>query len=301
MKYDTTPLNIETAGVDLTQPEQELRFVPDDNLDHRPIESGEISHPTLVGRSVGFDTFIESRPETTKLDNFKEKLSAPKYRTWALTALIASVSALGGGFAVYWIGSHQQSPAATASERKPATVKPETDITSSETFVSKGAADSAAAESSERHIQPATTVKGNQGGVAPDQQDQRDQQPDDGTSLASDVTETAVTAAQPAANLGNSTRPQEQEREAKVGAYVVEKPAGRTPLARCADGTYSYSASRSAACAGRGGVGEWIGAGKPVPAKPSKQAAYVLGPRGGCYYLDSSNKKIYVEKKYCEQ
>jgi hypothetical protein len=33
---------------------------------------------------------------------------------------------------------------------------------------------------------------------------------------------------------------------------------------------------------------------------PAKQAAYVLGPRGGCYYLDSSSKKIYVEKKYCQ-
>ncbi|MEQ1765200.1 MAG: DUF3761 domain-containing protein, partial [Pyrinomonadaceae bacterium] len=107
--------------------------------------------------------------------------------------------------------------------------------------------------------------------------------------------------APPASNDAEQPKLPPAERESKVGAYVVEKPAGRNPLARCADGTYSYSASKSAACAGRGGVGEWIGDGKPIPSTPTKQAAYVLGPRGGCYYLDSSNKKIYVEKKYCQQ
>src|SRR5690606_16383476 len=90
------------------------------------------------------------------------------------------------------------------------------------------------------------------------------------------------------------------ERGAKVGGYVAERPAGRRPLARRSDGTYSFSASKSSACSGRGGVSEWMTDGKRSASAPAKQAAYVLGPRGGCYYLDSSDKKVYVEKKHCQ-
>ncbi len=295
MKYDTTPLSIDTAGVDLTAREKEIRFVPADSPpnEYRHIESGEISHPTLVGRSVGFETFIESRPDTSRLEGIKEKLSAPKYRTWALTALLASASAFGGGFAVYWIGS--QRSAVTTSETRTAVIEPETDINAAHTFVSKAAADSAAGQSIDQRplVAPAAKVPHPNGpateiaAVTPASDDtNRVTQDPPSNTMAANAT-------------GNES--QQLEREAKVGAYVVEKPNGRKPLARCADGTYSYSASKAAACAGRGGVGEWIGEGKIAPTTPAKQAAYVLGPRGGCYYLDGSSKKIYVEKKYCEQ
>ena len=295
MKYDTTPLSIDTVGVDLTAQEVEVRFVPADSqpYEYRRIESGEISHPTLVGRSFGFDTFIENRPDTSRLENVKEKLSAPKYRTWALTALLASASAFGGGFAVYWIGS--QRSAVTTFETRPAAIEPETDINGANTFVSKAAADSAAGPTINPKPLVAPAAKAHNANVAATEL----------ASVAPESVDTNRATLGPPSNTtaanGTGNEAQQLEREAKVGAYVVEKPNGRKPLARCADGTYSYSASKSAACAGRGGVGEWIGEGKAAPTTPARQAAYVLGPRGGCYYLDGSSKKIYVEKKYCEQ
>ena len=38
---------------------------------------------------------------------------------------------------------------------------------------------------------------------------------------------------------------------------------------------------------------------KAVPVTPSVTRVYQKGPRGGCYYLNSSGSKIYVDHKYC--
>jgi len=35
------------------------------------------------------------------------------------------------------------------------------------------------------------------------------------------------------------------------------------------------------------------------PAADSQTRTYVKGPRGGCYYVNSSGAKVYVDKKYC--
>lgn len=46
------------------------------------------------------------------------------------------------------------------------------------------------------------------------------------------------------------------------------------------------------------------GAKKPnyAPTKRSSSAAskYVTGPRGGCYYLNASGNKVYVDHSYCQ-
>lgn len=71
-------------------------------------------------------------------------------------------------------------------------------------------------------------------------------------------------------------------------------------IARCADGTFSYT--RSGACSYRGGVAAWLnGSAPPTKAnsdaktaiKPTKNGTtYQLGPRGGCYYLNADGSKI---------
>lgn len=95
-----------------------------------------------------------------------------------------------------------------------------------------------------------------------------------------------------------------------AGAPPPDQPAKTTgnravPVARCTDGTYSYRSSRGEVCAYRGGVAEWMDAKKPaVKPEPTgsvpENRTYVLGPRGGCYYLSPSGKKVYVEKKFCD-
>lgn len=85
-----------------------------------------------------------------------------------------------------------------------------------------------------------------------------------------------------------------------------ESDRGKTirPVARCADGTYSFRSSTGDACAGRGGVAELLRS-EPGNAKgnsaatPVELRTYVAGPRGGCYALDAKGKKQYVDKKYC--
>lgn len=289
MKYDTTPLSIDTAGVDLTPPEQELRFVPED--DHP--DSGPISQQTVIASpptQIGYSTFIEPPPQTNRLDAIKEKLEAPKYRTWAFTALLASISAVAGGLAVVWVSADR--PPTIQSQPQLIVAEPVTDIQTNETFVPKQAVDSAAGQPLLPHM--------------PEVSARRERPLNSATQV--ELTESDTSAANNAVNEAPidvpttaKTEQAQPEREAKVGAYIVEKPAGRKPLARCSDGTYSFSASKSAACAGRGGVSEWMSGDKPsTVTTPAKQAAYILGPRGGCYYLDSSSKKIYVEKKYCQ-
>ncbi|HMO80290.1 MAG TPA: hypothetical protein PKD24_05830 [Pyrinomonadaceae bacterium] len=72
-----------------------------------------------------------------------------------------------------------------------------------------------------------------------------------------------------------------------------------TPVALCGDGTYSYSKSGDP-CAQRGGVAERYTPGRPVTeVTPPEARTYILGPRGGCYYLNSSGRKVYVNKELC--
>jgi endonuclease YncB( thermonuclease family) len=81
------------------------------------------------------------------------------------------------------------------------------------------------------------------------------------------------------------------------------KTAGKSvsAIARCADGTLSYSLSRSGACSNHGGVSGWLaGSNSPAPTKPSERA-YIRGSRGGCYYLSPSGKKTYVDQSLCNQ
>jgi hypothetical protein len=289
MKYDTSPLSIDTSGVDLTPPEHALRFVPEE--DHP--DSGPISQQTVVARSVdtqvGYSTYIEPPPQTNRLNLIKCKLETPRYKTWAMTALLATFSAVAGGLSVYWVSSDR--PPATQIRPRNADVEPVTEIQTAEAFVARQPADSAALEPlipkppeipahRERTLNHASRV-----GKA-----------DSENSANEMVSNGAIETPE----LAEPEQPK-PEPESKVGAYVVEKPQGRRPLARCADGTYSFVASKSAACSGRGGVSEWMSGDKaPAATTPAKQAAYVLGPRGGCYYLDSSNKKVYVENKYCQ-
>lgn len=85
--------------------------------------------------------------------------------------------------------------------------------------------------------------------------------------------------------------------------------------ARCADGTYSYNKTRSGVCSYRGGVAEWLDGGKPIsttkttPGTPIKTQTdaktsgnvrkFILGARGGCYYVSESGNKNYVDKSFC--
>ncbi|MBX3289566.1 MAG: hypothetical protein KF855_09495 [Acidobacteria bacterium] len=72
------------------------------------------------------------------------------------------------------------------------------------------------------------------------------------------------------------------------------------PVARCNDGTYSYRSSRGEVCGQRGGVAEMLGSGGGTKnTAPVENRTYILGPRGGCYYLSKSGAKVYVDKKFC--
>ncbi|MBX3244168.1 MAG: hypothetical protein KF685_06900 [Acidobacteria bacterium] len=72
------------------------------------------------------------------------------------------------------------------------------------------------------------------------------------------------------------------------------------PVARCNDGTYSYRSSRGEVCGQRGGVAEMLGSGGSTKnTAPAENRTYVLGPRGGCYYMSKSGAKVYVDKKFC--
>lgn len=92
----------------------------------------------------------------------------------------------------------------------------------------------------------------------------------------------------PAAPEKNETQPQPKAANKAV------------PVARCNDGTYSYRSSRGEVCGQRGGVAEMLGSGgsKKDPA-PRENRTYILGPRGGCYYLGKTGSKVYVDKKFC--
>lgn len=103
--------------------------------------------------------------------------------------------------------------------------------------------------------------------------------------------------------------PANQTPDAKVTSPPISesKPnsnSGR-PVARCADGSFSYSRNQGTVCLYRGGVTTWLD-----PAKQSEktvaannassgQRIYQLGPQGGCFYISSTGSKTYVDKSRC--
>ncbi len=75
-------------------------------------------------------------------------------------------------------------------------------------------------------------------------------------------------------------------------------PAGATAL--CGDGTYSFSKTRSGTCSYHGGVTRWLNVPKEAEQKrPSTEKKYIRGSRGGCYYINSSGNKTYVDRTMC--
>lgn len=121
-----------------------------------------------------------------------------------------------------------------------------------------------------------------------------------GPNASGNETRTAA-AKQPAADTANSSTTSQASppvNSETVKATTAPATAKTRPVARCSDGTYSYSSVRSEVCAQRGGVAEWNS--KTTPAQKNTDVrAYVTGPKGGCYYLTSSGAKVYVEKNFC--
>lgn len=287
MKYDTSPLSLDTLESDHTPPETPVRFAPANHDIHRTNDgagdSGPVSQATVLSArnetNIGFDTFIEDRAGTDPLKDFSDDSSRRRYLPLVRAGALAAISAVAGGSVVYYslAGSEPRAVQQPVIIANTAT----TDIQPSDAFVIKAPVETAAEEAIAQRPSGPVGQRERQARGASKGTETDDEPPSDQPSVA----------AQPVRS---------PEREAKVGGYVAERPAGRRPLARCSDGTYSFSASKSSACSGRGGVSEWMTDGKPSASAPAKQAAYVLGPRGGCYYLDSSDKKVYVEKKHCQ-
>lgn len=212
------------------------------------------------------------------------------------TAAMLVIAAAGGAGAVYFLGRTEPArPSATPEQ----VTSGEIGATTSEVFVSRPQSDVApeqgVAETSEGQFPQDTR----QWPISADQRSARPAALRSNADAVSQAPPQNAAAASETKLEASAANPANVEKEANVAGMVIRKPAERKPLARCADGTYSYSASRAAACSGRGGVSEWLSGEKPVSNAGSKNVAYILGPRGGCYYLDSSGRKVYVEKKFC--
>ncbi|MEZ5425862.1 MAG: thermonuclease family protein [Pyrinomonadaceae bacterium] len=92
------------------------------------------------------------------------------------------------------------------------------------------------------------------------------------------------------------------ERQEPRGGETAKKAAGSesAPTAQCADGTLSYSKTRSGTCSNHGGVSQWLGSINQNVLPQNKVARkYQLGPRGGCFYVNSKGSKTYVDKSFC--
>lgn len=108
-------------------------------------------------------------------------------------------------------------------------------------------------------------------------------------------------------------QPAAQPTVERFAATADSSRSAAAATARCRDGAFNYSQTRRGSCSGHGGVAEWLTAPatapveekKPepeqqVPAKPAtSNSGYVLGPRGGCYRLSDSGRKVYVDKSLC--
>ena len=191
------------------------------------------------------------------------------------SAALVAIAAFVGGLTVYFLQPAGGAGPASSQTPRETTPKAVTDISSSGPFINRAHQDA-----------PLIPEEPPKTAAAPDIRTPERRLLADVGRMRNQPGETTVKP--------DSSSAAEQP-ESKVGAYVAENPAARRPTARCADGTYSFAASKAEACVGRGGVSDPATAARV----PVRNAAYVLGPRGGCYYLDASGKKNYVEKKYC--
>jgi endonuclease YncB( thermonuclease family) len=73
----------------------------------------------------------------------------------------------------------------------------------------------------------------------------------------------------------------------------------RTATARCKDGTLSFSATRSGSCSRHGGVAERFDGSSAPAASQTDTKNYNVGARGGCYFVNDSGKKVYVDRELC--
>ena len=96
------------------------------------------------------------------------------------------------------------------------------------------------------------------------------------------------------------TKPEvEKSKPARSEPLVSEKRFGAT--ARCNDGSLSYRTTRPGSCSGNGGVAEWLAPEKSPVRIDANGKKYTLGPRGGCFYINTGGSKVYVDKGLCSQ
>jgi len=252
--------------------------------------------PTITETVPSFQTHIERPPLTQTIVIERPVEKGNPFLSWLQMASLLGVAAFGGGLAVYLF-----TPTAVqqTSTSRPADANTGvTDLVSTDAFVSRSSSGSAADEPLVPENKPLDETQREKPvhslnlptRLMPETNNENTGQ------SPSTVTDTQLDSDKA---LSNSTPAVESNKEAKVGAYMVERPAGRKPTAKCADGTFSYASSKSAACTQRGGVTEWLGDGKAPSITNAPNVAYILGPKGGCYYLSRSNEKIYVDKKHC--
>lgn len=96
-------------------------------------------------------------------------------------------------------------------------------------------------------------------------------------------------------------------------AAAQEWPRGATAL--CRDGRFSFSTEKTGKCFGHGGLRRLRPAApgaapapRDTPATtprpstsrtPRTTREYIRGPKGGCYYLAPSGRKVYVDHSNC--
>lgn len=73
----------------------------------------------------------------------------------------------------------------------------------------------------------------------------------------------------------------------------------RAATARCKDGTLSFSATRSGSCSRHGGAAEWLNGSSAAAKTQTRAKNYTVGARGGCYFVNDSGKKVYVDRELC--
>lgn len=100
------------------------------------------------------------------------------------------------------------------------------------------------------------------------------------------------------------TQPKQTKTERKTAEVHSTKTqtSNSNATAQCLDGTFSYSKSKSGACSSHGGVAKWLVQTKQFASANEKhifEKNYIKGARGGCYYINDSNKKSYVDRSMC--
>jgi endonuclease YncB( thermonuclease family) len=106
----------------------------------------------------------------------------------------------------------------------------------------------------------------------------------------------AASQSQNESGISKDSLSKKQTDKTKSG-NVLESSA----TARCRDGSLSLSKSRRGACSSHGGVSEWLGSTKNNSNEKTQQTMgkYIRGSRGGCYYINGSGNKTYVDKSLC--